>query len=232
MYWTTVEKTIVCPVWEVRWGKCIPLLWLYVSKWTRSIIYVGTCSAFSQLCTHFSFVLWVYVFCKPKLKNSNFFPALDREVECPQVDGLVLRRCVCCCLASQGAQWWRICRLMQEAQEMQVWISGAGRSPGRGNGNPLQYSCLKNSLDMGYCSRGHKELDPTEHTHTLGTPRMPTSSLYLLDASFFLKPGRVNTWAGNRRWRNLVRQLLLRSRARFPFLKKQAHGGACFLIIY
>ena len=120
MYWTTVEKTIVCPVWEVRWGKCIPLLWLYVSKWTRSIIYVGTCSAFSQLCTHFSFVLWVYVFCKPKLKNSNFFPALDREVECPQVDGLVLRRCVCCCLASQGAQWWGICRLMQEVQEMQV----------------------------------------------------------------------------------------------------------------
>ena len=149
MYWTTVEKTIVCPVWEVRWGKCIPLLWLYVSKWTRSIIYVGTCSAFSQLCTHFSFVLWVYVFCKPKLKNSNFFPALDREVECPQVDGPVLRRCVCCCLASQGAQWWGICRLMQEAQEMQVWISGAGRSPGRGHGNPLQYSCLKNSLDRG-----------------------------------------------------------------------------------
>ena len=120
MYWTTVEKTIVCPVWEVRWGTCIPLLWLYVSKWTRSIFYLGACSAFSQLCTHFSFVLWVYVFCKPKLKNSNFFPALDREVECPQVDGLVLRRCVCCCLASQGAQWGRICRLMQEAQEMQV----------------------------------------------------------------------------------------------------------------
>ena len=23
-------------------------------------------------------------------------------------------------------------------------ISGLGRSPGRGNGNPLQYSCLKN----------------------------------------------------------------------------------------
>ena len=24
-----------------------------------------------------------------------------------------------------------------------------GRSPGEGNGNPLQYSCLKNSLDRG-----------------------------------------------------------------------------------
>ena len=24
-----------------------------------------------------------------------------------------------------------------------------GRSPGKGNGNPLQYSCLKNSMDRG-----------------------------------------------------------------------------------
>ena len=28
-------------------------------------------------------------------------------------------------------------------------ISGLGRSPGEGNGNPLQYSCLENSLDRG-----------------------------------------------------------------------------------
>ena len=26
---------------------------------------------------------------------------------------------------------------------------GSGRSPGGGNGNPLQYSCLENSLDRG-----------------------------------------------------------------------------------
>ena len=26
-------------------------------------------------------------------------------------------------------------------------ISGSGRSPGGGNGNPLQYSCLENSMD-------------------------------------------------------------------------------------
>ena len=26
-------------------------------------------------------------------------------------------------------------------------IPGSGRSPGEGNGNPLQYSCLKNSTD-------------------------------------------------------------------------------------
>ena len=28
-------------------------------------------------------------------------------------------------------------------------IPGSGRSPGVGNGNPLQYSCLENSMDRG-----------------------------------------------------------------------------------
>ena len=28
-------------------------------------------------------------------------------------------------------------------------IPGSGRSPGIGNGNPLQYSCLENSKDRG-----------------------------------------------------------------------------------
>ena len=32
---------------------------------------------------------------------------------------------------------------------------GSGRSPGEGNGNPLQYFCLENSMDRPW---GHKEL--------------------------------------------------------------------------
>ena len=28
-------------------------------------------------------------------------------------------------------------------------IPGSGRSPGEGNGNPLQYSCLENSMNRG-----------------------------------------------------------------------------------
>ena len=28
-------------------------------------------------------------------------------------------------------------------------ITGLGRSPGEGNGNPLQHSCLENSMDRG-----------------------------------------------------------------------------------
>ena len=34
-------------------------------------------------------------------------------------------------------------------QEIQGLILGSGRYPGEGNGNPLQYSCLKNSMDRG-----------------------------------------------------------------------------------
>ena len=45
------------------------------------------------------------------------------------------------------------------------WIPGLGRSPGEGNGNPLQYSCLKNPVDRG--SAGRKELDTTERLHFL-----------------------------------------------------------------
>jgi len=30
-------------------------------------------------------------------------------------------------------------------------IPGMGRSPGEGNGNPLQYSCLGNPMDRGAC---------------------------------------------------------------------------------
>ena len=29
------------------------------------------------------------------------------------------------------------------------FISGSGRSPGEGDGNPLQYSCLENPMDRG-----------------------------------------------------------------------------------
>ena len=45
-------------------------------------------------------------------------------------------------------------------------IPGLGRSPGGGNSNPLQYSCLKNPKDRGAWRAtvhgGRKELDRTE----------------------------------------------------------------------
>ena len=44
-------------------------------------------------------------------------------------------------------------------------VPKSGRSPGEGNGNPLQYSCLGNPMErslVGYSSWGYKELDRTE----------------------------------------------------------------------
>ena len=49
-------------------------------------------------------------------------------------------------------------------QETQVRSLGLGRSPGGGNGNPLQYSSLGNSMNRslaGYSPQGGKESDTT-----------------------------------------------------------------------
>ena len=46
-------------------------------------------------------------------------------------------------------------------------IPGSGRSPGEGNGNPLQYSCLENPMHRGAWGatvHGVSESDTTEAT--------------------------------------------------------------------
>ena len=48
-------------------------------------------------------------------------------------------------------------------------IPGSGRFPGVGNGNKVQFSCLKNSIDRslaGYSPWGHTETDTTEQLST------------------------------------------------------------------
>ena len=40
-------------------------------------------------------------------------------------------------------------KILPAMQETQGSIPGLGRSPGEGNGNLLQYSCLENSMDRG-----------------------------------------------------------------------------------
>ena len=68
-------------------------------------------------------------------------------------------------------------------------IPGSGRSPGEGNGYPLQYSCLGNLMERGIWRptvHGVAESDMTEHTykhtHTYAhthththTPHIPSS---------------------------------------------------------
>ena len=52
-----------------------------------------------------------------------------------------------------GLPWWfsgqeSVCQCGRLAGDLS-WIPGSGRSPGEGNGNPLQYSCLNNTMDRG-----------------------------------------------------------------------------------
>ena len=60
------------------------------------------------------------------------------------------------------AQWQRV---YLPVQDMNVGYR-LGRSPGEGNGNPLQYSCLGNPMDRGAwwatVLGGGKESDTTE----------------------------------------------------------------------
>ena len=55
-------------------------------------------------------------------------------------------------------------------------IPGSRRSPGEGNGNPLQYPCLENPMDggtwLGYSPWGRKESDTTERLHLLRLKKM------------------------------------------------------------
>ena len=43
-------------------------------------------------------------------------------------------------------------------------IPGSGRFPGEGNGNPLQYSCLENTMDRGACGLQSMGLQQSETT--------------------------------------------------------------------
>ena len=48
-------------------------------------------------------------------------------------------------------------------------ISGLGRSPGEGNGNPLQYSCPKNPMDRGSWQATVQRLAQLDTTEQLST---------------------------------------------------------------
>ena len=58
-------------------------------------------------------------------------------------------------------------------------IPGWERSPGEGNGNPLQYSCLENSVDRGPRSRSLTGLSPQHFHLNLPSPSFMSRGVFL-----------------------------------------------------
>ena len=53
------------------------------------------------------------------------------------------------CRRLRGLPWWLRGKESACSAGFVGLISGLGRSPGEGNGDPLQYSCLENPMDRG-----------------------------------------------------------------------------------
>ena len=77
---------------------------------------------------------------------------------------------------------------------------GLGNSPGEGNGNPLQYSWLENSMDRGaWWATVHgvsKELDKTEQHFTFEPRWLSSKRIYLQYRRL-----RFDPWVGKIPWR-------------------------------
>ena len=74
-------------------------------------------------------------------------------------------------------------------------IPGSGRSPGLGNGTPLQYPCLENSMGreawwatVHGATKSHIQLSTHTHTHTPGGENNIEIFAVLLNDKFITSP--------------------------------------------
>ena len=85
-------------------------------------------------------------------------------------------------------------------------IPGSGRSPGEGNGNPLQYSCLENSMDRGAWQVtvhgvAHTPLPPHTHIHIvcegdwgkllfcMNRNKLHISIMFMISVAYYIRLG-------------------------------------------
>ena len=81
--------------------------------------------------------------CAITLENSLVVPQNVKETNNPNVHHQIKANCGMCFPGSSVVKN----PLVNEG--VMDLIPGSGRSPGEGNGNPLQYSCLENPMDRG-----------------------------------------------------------------------------------
>ena len=111
-------------------------------------------------------------------------------------------------------------------------IPESGRSPGECNGNPLQYSCLENSMDRGtWQATVHAGVTKSQtwlgthththtHTHTL-TQSMPTPQDERQPDNPFWRPQTYLKWSCGEKKANLIKSLSVGKRARFQPTKSR-----------
>ena len=87
-------------------------------------------------------------------------------MEQPNTEGKLIGSTKILCWS--GSSWVKNLPANAEDTRDMASIPELGRSPGVGNGNPLQYSCLWNSMDRGAWQaavHGVTKSDTTEHHH-------------------------------------------------------------------
>ena len=104
-------------------------------------------------------------------------------------------------------------------------IPGSGRSPGEGNGNPLHYSCLENSMDRGarWVPWSCKASDTTEQV-TL--PLFKCTVLWLIRASLVAQlvknpPAMRETWVRSLGWEDPQEK---GTATHYSVLAREVHG--------
>ena len=88
--------------------------------------------------------------------NEHWVSWVSSLVLCLALEGTVLEAAVLARFTVE-LQWANSCQSFSGGSAVKnppantgdTGIPGSERSPGEGNGNPLQYSCLKNSMDRG-----------------------------------------------------------------------------------
>ena len=123
---TIINDTIQCPPWPLSQSRCS----------------VNVSSRSSSLTWRKEFLHW-----KNLALNWSFKEAIcSNKME-------MLKRCslllIACETPWSGLPWWLSAKESACNAADASSVPGLGRSPGEGNGNLLQYSCLENLMDRG-----------------------------------------------------------------------------------
>ena len=76
-------------------------------------------------------------------------PSMVTQAQLSDTNALLGRKIMCMCASCMGLPGGSDVKESARDSGDRGSIPGSGRSPGEGNGNPLQYSCLGNPMDRG-----------------------------------------------------------------------------------